>query len=277
MTTRPDFPAAHSMDTTWFAVDKDGRVAAFQSGEAGAVPEEAYLGEDSPPLEELPVTGEAVRVAPLPPWPHEVQHGVRADYAQAAVFHVRDEEAFTAEVAAGKAVRVPSAGTVAFRVEKPDAALVERLHAGGACLACAYTFEDADETVAASRGLYAYEHVTENWVAGPYRLVAKPSKPARLEELPKEVRENAIAFDGRFDEAGLVHPNTLWPCESWQAAWIDLDGKTVRPIPGREDDYEEEASELASENGDFVFDPPPKPRPPKAERKAAKKPWWRFW
>ena len=85
------------------------------------------------------------------------------------------------------------------------------------------------------------------------------------------------AFLAAAHEAGLVHPNTLWPCESWQAAWIDLDGKTVRPIPGREEDYEEEASELASENGDFVFDPPPKPRPPKAERRAAKKPWWRFW
>ena len=34
----PDYPAAHSMDTDWFAVDKDGHVAVFASGEAGAVP-----------------------------------------------------------------------------------------------------------------------------------------------------------------------------------------------------------------------------------------------
>jgi hypothetical protein len=31
-------PAAHSMDTTWFAVDDDGHVAAFDSGERGGVP-----------------------------------------------------------------------------------------------------------------------------------------------------------------------------------------------------------------------------------------------
>lgn len=37
----PDYPAAHSMDTTWFAVDRDGFVAAFDSAEGGAVPEEA--------------------------------------------------------------------------------------------------------------------------------------------------------------------------------------------------------------------------------------------
>lgn len=33
-----DFPAGHSMDTDWFAVDKDGNIAIFDSGEEGAVP-----------------------------------------------------------------------------------------------------------------------------------------------------------------------------------------------------------------------------------------------
>ena len=33
-----DFPAAHSMDTWWFAVDAEGHVAVFDSGESGAVP-----------------------------------------------------------------------------------------------------------------------------------------------------------------------------------------------------------------------------------------------
>jgi hypothetical protein len=34
------FPAAHSMDTTWFAIDADGYVGVFDSGEGGAVPDE---------------------------------------------------------------------------------------------------------------------------------------------------------------------------------------------------------------------------------------------
>jgi hypothetical protein len=33
-----DFPAAHSMDTTWFAIDADGYVGIFDSSEGGAVP-----------------------------------------------------------------------------------------------------------------------------------------------------------------------------------------------------------------------------------------------
>lgn len=37
------FPAAHSMDTDWFAVDEDGHVALFVSGEPGAVPERGIV------------------------------------------------------------------------------------------------------------------------------------------------------------------------------------------------------------------------------------------
>jgi hypothetical protein len=35
-----DFPAAHSMDTTWFAIDADGCVGIFDSFENGAVPKD---------------------------------------------------------------------------------------------------------------------------------------------------------------------------------------------------------------------------------------------
>lgn len=35
-----DFPAAHSMDSGWFAVDEDGNLAHFDTGEAGALPQD---------------------------------------------------------------------------------------------------------------------------------------------------------------------------------------------------------------------------------------------
>jgi len=37
-----DFPAGHSMDTEWFAVDKDGNIAVFDSSDEGAVPIETW-------------------------------------------------------------------------------------------------------------------------------------------------------------------------------------------------------------------------------------------
>lgn len=41
------------MDTTWFAVDRDGHVAVFDSGEAGAVPIDGYTDDFAPILDEL--------------------------------------------------------------------------------------------------------------------------------------------------------------------------------------------------------------------------------
>jgi len=43
-----ELPAAHSMDTTWFAVDADGHVGRFESSENGAVPKSSGR-EDSGP------------------------------------------------------------------------------------------------------------------------------------------------------------------------------------------------------------------------------------
>ncbi len=34
-----DYPAAHSVDTEWFAIDEDGYIALFGSGLEGAVPD----------------------------------------------------------------------------------------------------------------------------------------------------------------------------------------------------------------------------------------------
>jgi tetratricopeptide (TPR) repeat protein len=45
----PDLPAAHSMDTEWFAIDDHGHVAVFDSQETGAVPEaHSRAWEDGP-------------------------------------------------------------------------------------------------------------------------------------------------------------------------------------------------------------------------------------
>jgi hypothetical protein len=47
--TDADFPAAHSMDTSWYAVDADGCVALFSTGKVGHAPvgyESAYYMED---------------------------------------------------------------------------------------------------------------------------------------------------------------------------------------------------------------------------------------
>src|SRR5947209_8771180 len=43
---QPDYPAAHSMDTYWFAVDSEEHIGLFETGEPGPVPVDARSNED---------------------------------------------------------------------------------------------------------------------------------------------------------------------------------------------------------------------------------------
>jgi len=52
-----DYPAAHSMDSGWFALDEEGCLAHFETGEGGALPEAAKL-----------LTGEAGASSMSDPW-----------------------------------------------------------------------------------------------------------------------------------------------------------------------------------------------------------------
>jgi hypothetical protein len=280
--TRIDFPAAHSMDTAWFAVDRDGNVALFETGEAGALPAGAADEEGAAygHLEELAPRCEGLRVPPVPAYVGDDQHGVRPEHHHRALFHLRDAKLLAAELSTGKARRVSSEGSEAVVVEAPDAALFARLHAAGDCLGCEYWFEAEGETPAA-KGLYQYEHACDNWIAGPYRLHAKPSQPLRAEDLPRGVK--LVRFEGRFEETQLLQPMNAWPCESWEPAWLDVDGRTVRPVPGREDDYAEQLADLREGGEGLVFTGIPAARTarkPLGAGKAApaqKKPWWKFW
>ena len=44
--TQLDYPASHSIDTYWFAVDKDGRLACICSGEEGTLPADIEKSND---------------------------------------------------------------------------------------------------------------------------------------------------------------------------------------------------------------------------------------
>jgi hypothetical protein len=55
-----DFPAAHSMDTEWFAVDRDGQVALFFTGENGPLPAGAAAADLGEALRALGGSAEAV-------------------------------------------------------------------------------------------------------------------------------------------------------------------------------------------------------------------------
>lgn len=287
-----DFPAAHSMDTTWFAVDRDGRVAAFESGEAGAVPVTGGDPEDVvSALESFP-RREWLHVPLRAAYVGDSEH--RACAGSTAIFHLKRAAAVAGELASGAAKPVPSEGSEAVIVAAPTEELLARVHSTGECLGCGYFWdpdEDGEWTQPGERGVYHYDHVCDNWIAGPYRLVSKPARPLHVTELPAALREQLVRFEGSFDETPLLQPVTHWECESWGAAWLDEDGRTVRAVPGHEDDFAEHVEGILDDEPGLVVVPPPGRPAPKLtrdERSAApgpapqpapapRKPWWKLW
>lgn len=274
MSSPPDFPAAHSMDTTWFAVDRDGHVAIFSSGEAGAVPKDAWIGEEGLGMLDVPdgalPDSEAVYVRESrvrPGAPHLVVIP-RATTIGGALAFVDDPAVVAREVGLGVAREVRATAGYGLLYRDMSPADHERLHASNECGGCGYEF---NERPPAASGFFQYEHGTDNQVAGPYDLDAKPTVPLREEDLPPALRGHVVRFEGCFEETTALQPVERWACEAWGAAYLTGDGREVKPIPGKEKEYAAEAATLADMPGVTVQPPDP------ALTGKPGRPWWRLW
>jgi hypothetical protein len=249
-----DYPAAHSMDTCWFAVDRDGHVAYFGSAEAGAVPEEAFIEGPYEVLRELgqvlPTTEVLYNfVGHRPPGPLGARGkhwSVAMRGSGAALLFLTSPDVVRDEVAAGQAVQVPSAGAgAAFILTDPPPQLVARIHDAGACAGCFYYYQRGagDELPwPAEHGLFRYSHLCENWISGPYGLKEVPGRPIHVDQLPPRLREAVAAC--RFPSLCFAQTPHIQPVEhgvgnSWEPAYLTGDGLRIRPNLRNEFETEE--------------------------------------
>jgi hypothetical protein len=181
-----DFPAAHSHDTLWFAVDEAGHVGVFWSGALGHSPEEAATA------------------------------GGLAD------------------------------------------ALWRLSHPGQDAPAT----REGDRQRAAVLGLFSYEYgpvgsAALPWVShlAPYHLAGAPGAPLHIDQLPPALRERCKRI--RFDRVDFARSEWVQPMEQYacnyrykveRVAYLCGDGKTVRPIPGREDDFRQFCREFREQH-----------------------------
>ncbi|MCA9608256.1 MAG: hypothetical protein KC619_21755 [Myxococcales bacterium] len=214
-------PAAHSMDTTWFAVDADGFVAAFESGEAGAVPMNAAAGPeagdfDAWPLE-LALVARALGDGTFP----EEEDLPLPSYRQEAVLVLRpdeDDSPTTYRDAAGRAYSVHERlgeGWLVLRDAEPRvvvstqpvepdrmASLAEDAGVARVIVAdeIAYWREDG------GGALYRYQN-DDYGNPGAYARSEVPIEPLEAESLPEAVRERVVALrlDVRFADAPALH------------------------------------------------------------------------
>jgi hypothetical protein len=271
----PDYPAAHSMDTAWYAVDSDGHVALFDTGEAGAVPEEA-LTENVTDRDEL------AKVVPEAPYrlldwlgDSTQEHHIEIPPSRTAqglgptLIFLRSIEPVGFEVKKFLLEQAPATEGVAVLFSDLPAPTAWRLHEAGDCLGCfAWPGKgdpwDLHDDLVKRLGLYRYRHdpKAENWISGSYLREDSPDRPLRIGQLPTEVREaiEKVRFsDLRFSETETIQPIHAFPCSSWESAYLDPDGVTVRPIPGREEDFNPQDW---ADDPRFRVEPPGGTRPP---------------
>jgi len=208
-----DFPAAHSMDTEWFAVDAKGHVGLFQTDETGMLP----MGSGSEPGN----SDDFIRFV-------EGLRGRRVD----------DDE-----------------------------------------------WDDLFEELA-RRGVYVYAYCDGFLeLYYPYRIEFKPEQPLHVDQLPPALRKlvKAVKLTGTDFSAGdFVQPLEHVECDFWWSegvAYIAADGKTVKPMPGREAEFADFCRDLRKrdpkETKGLIFEgvedePPAKPKPKSKPRRKKK-------
>jgi hypothetical protein len=280
----PDYPAAHSMDTTWFAVDRDGHIGIFESGESGAVPENAADLSIDELLEHLRPGGWAYHPAQsqapgVPQTQHRAGHFTRGPLDTVLMFLV-DLGPVEADLRSGSAREVPATKGVAVLWSRLTEERYDALHASGACRHCRHDYsryQEGDEELVGSRGsLFCFEHLTDNWSAGPYAVETQPERPLNVSELPPDLRSavSQVRFDRSFGESPLLQPVEHFECISWGGAWLPADGSEARPIPGREDDYEIQYVDWLTspdDDDDYEMAPPPGWTPEKTEQALARR------
>src|SRR6185437_8382090 len=194
-----DYPAAHSMDTCFFAIDRDGHVACFDTGEAGAVPVQALSGDSAysvrqqlAPLPRVAVMHDRQgRVTPGQPSEFN-EHGGRMALPYPTLVFLASLDPVREEIDAGRAVEVVASEGVAVLFRQMPEALAAQLHDSGACLGCCLYFQSEDPSEGSldltARGFFSYSHLTENWISGAYGRVRRPAQPIHVDQLPPRIR-----------------------------------------------------------------------------------------
>jgi hypothetical protein len=248
-----DFPAAHSMDTIWFAVDQEGHVAGLQSNGAGAAPaaRPSLTGEDQEQLcgrlqaflPGCPVTYDlAGRITPGPLHRGTDHWAENLTQPFESLMFLRSLDLVAGEFARGAAVQYPATEGWAVIFTSLLAELSRKIHQAGDCLACFYHSEFSEHYDLAARGLFSYRQLLGDWLPGPYGRQRSPTTPVHLDQLPPELRKTIgqVRFAGiSFAQTVHLQPVEHLACEAMNAGYLTADGQAVRPVPGQEAHYRE--------------------------------------
>lgn len=237
-----DWPAAHSMDTEWYAIDKCGHVGKFFTGEAGALPKtgddkgcDKLLGgslclEDASrfSLGQLAALAVGALGKPLPS--HAMSDEVKE---RLVLLFLRPDEAARITLFAGKLMgKDVFSKRVEYKKEPVYATVGEftpemfdEIHANGWCRSCILDDESMD--MACFMGAYTFSPVGSNDAVWPYEPSHTPDVPRTWEEMGLETPPIVVFKDFCFEDKSEIQVTKYVPCalysEEYEALIIPED------------------------------------------------------
>lgn len=239
------YPAAHSMDTEWFAIDSKGQVALFDTDEAGSMPLQAselelthlylwgFIEELGPgdednilwraegdPLEQMSTVTLSLEQL------HTcISAHLQVDHIQIPIRNLlcvmRDPEAARRLLCEAR----PDPTTRALGLKRhpypailaPELSLTSLFEAieRGDVLGGDSIRSYANENFTSLLGVHVYEY--PSYARVPYQRTGAPRSPLTVERLPEALRARLLQLrlDANFTEDELVDPEDSFECERW--------------------------------------------------------------
>jgi hypothetical protein len=249
-----DFPAAHSMDTDWFAVDANGNIAVFDSSEGGAVPcsnREMITKHKVMFLDDF-----------FPYLPHDEQGTIllktpATEWVQGVTLNQLQKEIKIAKKSDLKWLRNRLFDLLLIFSE---ASSIQKLNTDNPVFRLAgepivfwyrqVPIKDLESLIASQEiiggksislyqnrhllGLFSYDHPIGH--AHPYDRNPTPTIPWKLEDLPEPIQDSIswTWFDDlRFSEAEKIQPLEHTKCDTWGISeyWVDTQGQEHEEYP----------------------------------------------
>jgi len=230
-----DFPAAHSMDTSWFAIDKTGKLGLFESGEDGAVPKQFTEGDS---VHESGIS--------LLSFFRKLRRDFYVDdlIADTSGFRIFERISTVGFQGVEEADFNGYQCLAWFKTEIPrkDRKSFVAIPHSKYCLGWARELSQEKinrwiesgvinriwlgmEPVSHRSGFYLYEN--DRYGGYPYQLIGKPSEPLVISQLPQAWQKQfrRVAFkDVDFQYIRAIQPIEHVKCDTWSNSWIDMNG-----------------------------------------------------
>lgn len=233
-----DFPAAHSMDTDWFAVDADGNLGMFNSSEGGAVPKfsgEFFHATRIDDIEDfcklLPRDEKGIvhlRTEATSIIKHiilgTIPKFIYDDDSYEMLMIVSSEEAIDKLKTSDNFILRFAGEPITIYVNQISNEIINSMFSSGEILG-ATEFELF--MYPQCLGLFFYDNCGQ--VPIPYEREGVPEKPLKIEDLPEKLQQalSKSNFEKiRFTETEIIQPIEYTPCNTWDdnGFWIDSQG-----------------------------------------------------